>query len=118
MEERINIERGKREDLKRGRVSIILYIQEGGAGIPNIAGRNSGGGRGMSNVDKGQTRREDEYSKKRMVEKSTRGGGEIPDEGGRGIPNEGGDTTISKGVGLQTDAGARGERFSFTTDGK
>ena len=50
-----------------------------------MAGRNSGGGRGMSNVDKGQTRREDEYSQTRMVEKSTRGGG------GRGIPNEEGD---------------------------
>ena len=64
MEERINIVRGRRGGLKRRRGSIILYINEGGGGIPNIAGRNSGGGRGMSNVDKGQTRREDEYCPK------------------------------------------------------
>ena len=128
----MNIEQGRRKGFKRRRESIILYLYEGGGGIPNVARRNSGGGRGMSNVDKGQTRREDEYSQTRMVEKSTRGGG------GRGVPNEEGDDmpnvdlqyqkhqgrvvmqcdAISKGVGLQTDAGARGERFSFTTDGE
>ena len=47
----------------------------------------------MSNVDKGQTRREDEYSQTRMVEKSTKGGG------GRGIPNEGDDIPNADGAG-------------------